>query len=318
MKELYAKKIYPSHLSGSSAGAIFPALIACVRSPEKSAEILESVQGDKIMKWAGDIEFKRGNGFTRFLKSIGVLFLTWWPIKSMERIFARELTWKKARLNGVRHLAIGVVKESDVVKTVGKDIFKYIKKYGLEQFLENKFEDSACSSYSLIKDLPMYFFCEDGIYSLSSKYMKIYQTEGIMYKKELNKISSKTIPLHKAVLASFTNPLLPSVKIKFDKWFKKRAFDGGIANNHANVAMIGHDDFMQVSCGSIPGKLTGKEMGIGGISKIYYNIHRSSKEKVIKSDVKYKGFFGFYDENIREYLRERATNYWPLTEIMEG
>jgi len=298
-KELFNKKLYPSHLVGSSSGGIFASCIACVRNPETIKKIMLSIQGDKIMRWGSLAEKKETPKFKKIIYFLGVFILKRIPINSMKKIFKKHLTWKNAKLNGVEFLAIGVVKQKDVLKTLGKQLFSEIKKDGMGDFFDGDgFEDIKTRSYDLIDKLPMYFFTSEGTYKYIHGMFII--------------ISKKTIPLWKAVMATFSNPILPSIRLKFDKFYKEKTFDGGIANNYANLALCDYSDFYQISCMDIPKKENGKEKGIKGINKIYYNLHPANKknECIVKSKNKYKGFFAFYDANIEAYAAEKPTNFF--------
>ena len=301
MKELFKKGIFPENISGSSAGAIFAACIACVRDPWLTYKLFLAIQGDKIMKWATEAETGNVSGFGKVMRFIGVAIFNFIPIRSMKKIFKKNFTWEAAKKNGVKKLMIGVVKQKDVLKTLGKEFVNEVKKDGLGDFFDGDgFNDVKMKSSKLIETLPMYFFAADGVYEFANN--------------KLKKISKKVTPLWKVVMASFSNPILPSVRLKFDRWFREKCFDGGIANNYANLAMIGQPNFIQISCMNIPKKLTGREMGIRGVDKIYYNVNRAkpSNAHAVKTKNKYRGFFAFYDANIYKYYRENATRFFKV------
>lgn len=301
VKELYNKNIFPEYLSGSSAGGIFAACIACIRNPDTIKELMKDIQGDRVMKLSCKIEDDKTPKIKKIIYFFLVLFFKTITINSIENIFKKYLTWERAKFNNVKFLAIGVVKQSDVIKTYGRDIFKKFKRGNIDN---TDFRDTKESTYKLIRTLPMYFFTNDGVYR--------YNYMG--YKK----ISDKIVPLWKAVMATFANPILPAVKLKFNKWYPQRALDGGMANTYANTSLTIHKNFIQVSCTNIPGELTLKETGFKNINKLYYNIHRAKEENelIVKSKNKYKGFFAFYDQNIDDYANEEPTNFFKnITDI---
>lgn len=289
IKELHNKKIFPLHLTGSSAGGIFAACIACIRNPEIIYKLFLKIKGDKILRLSCEAEFEKN-----IFKGIISKILAFIPIFSMKIMFKKYLTWQRAAANNVRYLAIGVIKENDLIKTVGYEFFETIKKVGLDNAIKNK--DFKISSYEIIEKLPMYFFTNMGTFKYNGK--------------GFEKISNKKVPLWKAVLATFANPLLPPVYLPFENGKKYKCFDGGAANNYGNVAFLKtcKNNFYQISCGGIPGELDGHEKGIQGIDKIYYNLNRAKNEVRIKSKNKYNGFFAFYDANIEAYYRESATD----------
>ena len=303
MKELYYKGIIFKNISGSSAGGIFAALIACVRIPEKAYELFKAIRGDKIMRWACEAQTgkrmksgKKVNIFGRIFRGIGVGVLNFIPITSMKKAFKKHLSWEKAMKNGTKRLIIGVTKQKDVLRVLGKEAFNELKRTGLRDFLDGDgFDDIKEDSLKIISRLPMFFFSHDGIYQRGYFFEKPY------------KISNHVEPLWKVLLGTFANPILPNVRLKFGKFFREKCFDGGIANNFANIIWT-TNDLTQVSCLDIPDKITGKEKGLAGINTLYYNLNKPKNEVIISTDVKYKGFFGFYDANIEAYYNEAATD----------
>lgn len=299
LKEIHKKNIFFANISGSSAGGIFAACLACIRDPQTIYELFLSLRGDRIMKWSCEAETgKKGNENLNILQRItriaGVALFRRVPILSIKRRFKKHLQWSKTANT---KLYIGVVKQRDVLKVVGKEVFTEFKTNGIHDFLDRDgTDDIKLSSYQLIKHLPMYFFSNDGVYKKE-------------YKKNPYKVSNHVEPLWKIVLATFANPLLPTVRLRFNKRIREKCFDGGIANSHANTIWP-EKDFVQISCLPIPKKLTGKEMGLDGITSIYYNENPAKKAFAIQSKVKNKGFFGFYDANIEEYYKEGPTKFF--------
>ena len=113
LKELWNKNITFRRLSGSSAGGIFVAIIACVRNPFKAFKILMAIIGDVVMKWVCSAEQgkdsdtgKKLKPIQRVLRGLGMLVFKFIPMGSMKRAFKKYLKWKYLKKNGVEELYI--------------------------------------------------------------------------------------------------------------------------------------------------------------------------------------------------------------------
>jgi len=304
LKEIYKKNITFKKISGASAGGIFGACLACVRHPERIYKLFKDLEGDKIMKWACEAEKgethagKKLSIDRRLIRGLGLLTFKCIPYNSIKKTFKKHLSWDRLKDNGVEFLAIGVVKQKDVMDILGKQFFNELKKDGFKDLLDNDgLDDVKTPSMNLIHKIPMYFFTNKGTYK------KVYGRDAVL-------IDERVQPLWKVVLATFANPILPKVRLRFEKGkAKKVCFDGGIANNYANT-IWNTNKFCQASCFDIPKKVDGKELGLAGINTLYYNENRGLQEKIIKSKVKFKGFFGFYDGNVDDYYKEASTNFF--------
>ena len=156
------------------------------------------------------------------------------------------------------------------------------------------------------------YFKSDGVYA-DIKYL-----DGFHCKK----ISDTIVPLHKAVLFSFWNPVLRFFRTKIDIYenYKKHFnfggilkrfsfFDGGLVNNYAGATIYKNIPYVQFSCGNIPEKRMDWK-GLLNTSNWIYNTKRGDKEFIFKYTGA-KAFFAFWDSNVEEEYNKPETNFFP-------
>lgn len=290
MKELDKKKIKYDAISGTSAGAIFGSLIACGYTARIAFEILCGLKNDRTMKWFSDIENKRGSFISRIFKTILIMpVVRFIAPKNMENQLKKFLKWELAKDNGCK-LFICAVNFHDAVDYLGAEAVKqYIetKKLGL----------STVSCEEMLRKIPTYYFTENGVY----KYI-----HGI---RSLNKVSNDVVPLHKAIMCAFWNPLMSNNFIEIDGEYMQM-LDGGICDNFSVVPFIKDDEeeVYQLSCSAEPKKYD--TFGASNTSDLLYSLNKVKHGHFYRTEYTGdEGFFSFFDGNIEEEYKKTATDF---------
>lgn len=290
MKEIDKKKIKYDAISGTSVGAIFGSLIACGYTARVSFEILCSLKNDRTMRWFSDIENKRGSLFSRIVKGILIApVVRWVAPKNMENTLKKFLSWELTKDHGTK-LFICAVTMHDAVDYLGIEVVKeYIK--------TKKLNLNGVSCEEMLRKIPTYYFTDNGVY-------KYYH--GI---RSLNKITNNIVPLHKAVMSAFWNPLMSNNYIELDGQ-TVQMLDGGICDNFSVVPFFvdNDNDVYQLSCSKEPKKYD--TFGASNTSDLLYKLNEVPKGHFYKTDYTGDdGFFSFFDGNIDEEYKKEATDF---------
>lgn len=268
-----------------SAGAVMGVPILCGYNSREIADMLKSLAGDSYMK-------KMPHDAISFIKwSTGMRNKF---NKSCVKIAKKNLTWRKMRASGriAPHTKpmVGICKFSDILKTCTTDLFNG---KGLSRFLPPVMEIINGKPNEIMKHVNVFYYSDDGVYQWD------FQTSTI------KKVNNRVVPLWKVYMASFSNSWLTGdvYCLPFENIIPRRAFDGGLFNNHGNLL---DDDVVCVACDVFPQHVAQS----GLISMNQYTFLLKPPYLQIESLPADHGdnipFYGFWDERVEsEYQQAR-------------
>lgn len=297
IKEIDDNNIDFEEIAGCSVGAITAAMIAVGMSYDEIRECLISLRGDRYMKFANSLEKGTVGGLRLVYRGIATLFMTRRYIYThMEDMFEKKLQWEYMKRAKKVYLCWTPIENLKYYQD--KYDFKLTRSISTLRFLRKfKFENIPVEALDrLTKSQPPHYFSNDGTYKFDMESMKMV------------KVSNKTVPMWKAVLASFWNPVFPNIEVEVgDSNF--HVFDGGLLDNQARFPFYGKEYYQAICSGEPPEKLVLKGNKLF-MSDYNYNKARPSRDKVAVFEPKKDdlGFFDFDDENVINEYDGRCSN----------
>jgi hypothetical protein len=285
-KEIYRKNIIFDKYAGTSAGGVFGVPIMAGLSPEEGLRLFKALEGDRYLNYDKELQSapKIVRPFMRLiqLRSLRKTFYT-----SCEKLLQSYFgTWELVNIRCKKSF-ICFLKKNDVLKYCGWGFLRAIKKHGLRSYVKDK---NFNEPLFYLKNLPVYYASDDGIYTYD------YKT--------FTKISDEIIQPWEAILSTFANPLLPKFKVKI---FKKErvVIDGGIMDNFSLLPFV-NEECISIMCQDTP---NGYGKGVFASSDFIYD-----KYKPIKTfnciPTKKRAFFDFSDESIEEEFKQPASEFF--------
>jgi hypothetical protein len=279
MKELDARGGYKAgRLSGSSAGGITAAAIACGYTAEGYFKRLCQMPGERTMRMERRLE--KGKWWEKIIYALPVYFTAKGSLSDkLEKYFKDSFNWSIVPA-GV-DLFIGFALQSELAKASG--LASDFTFYDLYRVFTTK------DASSLAKEVFIYFAAKDGVYCFNKA------------KKRLDKISESVIPLHLAVFSTMWNPVFHEIDLKIDG-ATQHPFDGGICDNYAVTAQT--DPFVSVAC--IAKEADNPE---GSLSDYYRTLGPKPVKTIYCAPVeKDKSFFQFDDATLKKEFAVPPTN----------
>lgn len=282
-KEITAKGgITEGRLSGSSAGGITSAAIACQYTAEGFYKRLLQMPGHNVMEWERKAE-KSKNPFVKLWYGVGTaLATTAFLSDRILKYFERSFNW--SMVPAKVELFIGFALQSELAGAAGfKHGFTFLDLYKVF-----KTKDAE----ALAKSVFIYFGSKDGVYVFNR------------IEKRLVKISDDVIPLHLVVFGTMWNPVFNDIDYTING-VTQNPFDGGIADNFAVCAQVA--PFISVAC--IDKSADNPE---GSLSDYYRSIGPKPEKIVYCAPVqKKKAFFEFTTLAIKREWAVPATDDLP-------
>ena len=208
--------------TGSSIGGITAIGVACQYTAEMFIKAYDDMPGKKFMEYEKKAEEDKNifhkifYGVATFIGARRVL------TDAYLKYFTSKFNW--SMVPAKVELYVGFCLTSELAKVSGLDgAFTFVD---LRTVMKQK-KPAA----ELAKDVNIYFGAKDGVYRFSKS------------ARSLVKVSNTVIPLGRLALMTMANPAFRKVDVMFKDDY---AFDGGIANNHANCAQVG--DYYQLVC----------------------------------------------------------------------
>ena len=271
LREIESKNISFEVISGTSIGSILGGALAMGMPTEEMKDLLISLPGDKMMRWANDVEKKKGNIITRIWKTISViLYVQFYMSFKMNRLFKKIFNWEKCKTKFYCC--------SYPLNDLPEDLVKSIKK-------SKGFTNTKKLVESLKKEMVPMYFSDDGVYEYKDN--------------KFTKISNSVVPMWKAIRASFWTPPFKFLRVKIDGKLYTM-FDGGVVNNHCNL-VYPDSDYIQIAVGKAPkrAKSPSDKNYLKNPTNVYHKVAAKSKEL---------GFFSFNDEVVNQEYNRKQTD----------